>query len=174
MNYLEISHCNMVNGDGLRTVLWVAGCSHRCKGCQNAFSQNPSEGIKFDEDAKAELFKDLTTDWCAGVTFSGGDPLFEGNRAEVIALAKEIKEKFPAKNIWLYTGYCWNDILNDPTMSEVIKHVDVICDGPYIESQKDVNLHWVGSTNQHVINVKERIKKIVSLMNMNEVNSTLH
>ena len=163
MNYMEISHCNQVNGDGNRVVLWVAGCSHHCKGCQNAYSWDPCIGVKFDDAAKEEIFKDLETDWCAGLTFSGGDPLFEENRAEVIALAKEAKEKFPSKSIWLYTGYQWGEIVDDPTMAEIIKHVDVICDGEYIEELRDIDKHWVGSSNQNVIDVEERLKKVSQL-----------
>lgn len=163
MNYLQISHCNQVNGDGNRVVLWVAGCSHHCKGCQNAYSWDPCIGVKFDDAAKEELFRDLATDWCAGLTFSGGDPLFEGNRATVIALAREAKERFPDKSIWLYTGYQWGEIIDDPTMAEIIKHVDVICDGEYIEELRDIDKHWVGSSNQNVINVEERLKRVAQL-----------
>ena len=78
-------------------------------------------------------------------------------------LPEELKEKFPLKKTWLYTGYCWNEIVADDSMSEIIKYVDVICDGPFVESLKDVNLHWVGSSNQHVIDVKERLQKIVDI-----------
>jgi len=87
----------MVNGDGNRVVLWVAGCSHHCKGCQNAYSWNENAGIEFDQKSKEELFSDLSTDWCAGITYSGGDPMFYDNRETIISLAKEIKEKFPDK-----------------------------------------------------------------------------
>ena len=82
------------------------------------------------------------------------------NYKTAIALAKEFKEKFPSKTIWLYTGFCWNEIIDDDSMKDIIKHVDVICDGPFVESLKDPSLQWVGSSNQHVIDVKERIKKI--------------
>jgi anaerobic ribonucleoside-triphosphate reductase activating protein len=163
MNILQITHCDQLNGEGNRVVLWVAGCSHHCKGCQNAYSQDPSLGVKFDDKAKEEIFKDLNTDWCAGITFSGGDPLFINNRKEIISLSKEIKEKFPTKTIWLYTGYTWSEILADESMSEVLKFVDVLCDGEYIEELRDVDLYWVGSKNQNVINVKKRIEQVSNL-----------
>ena len=165
MNYMEISHCNMVNGDGLRTVLWVSGCNHNCPNCQNPYSHDCNIGIKFDDKAKEELFKDLHEDWCSGVTFSGGDPLHERNREEVINLAKEIKEKFPTKNIWLYTGYTWNEIVDSSSMINILKYVDVIVDGPYVESLKDPTLHWRGSSNQNIICVKRRINQINSISN---------
>ena len=163
MNFLQITHCDQLNGEGNRVVLWVAGCSHCCKGCQNAYSQDPNIGVKFDDKAKEEIFKDLATDWCAGITFSGGDPLFINNRKEIIALSKEIKEKFPTKTIWLYTGYTWSEILADESMSEVLKFVDVLCDGEYIEELRDVDLYWVGSKNQNVIDVKKRIEQVSNL-----------
>lgn len=103
--------------------------------------------MEFDEKAKVELFADLNEDWCAGLTFSGGDPLFEGNRREVIQLAKEIKEKFPAKTIWLYTGFTYNEVINDETMRDILKYIDVLCDGEYIEELRDIDKHWVGSSN---------------------------
>lgn len=164
MNYLNITHCDQVNGSGNRVVLWVAGCSHRCKGCQNAHSWDATAGLKFDADAKNEIFEDLSEDWCSGLTFSGGDPLFDGNRSEVISFAKEVKQKYPTKNIWLYTGYQWHEILEDSTMSEIIKYVDVICDGEYIEEQRDIEKHWVGSSNQNVIDVRQRIAQVTNLM----------
>jgi anaerobic ribonucleoside-triphosphate reductase activating protein len=164
MNFLQITHCDQVNGLGNRVVLWVSGCSHHCKGCQNAYSQNPSIGIKFTDNAKEEIFKDLNTEWCAGITFSGGDPLFIDNRNEIIALAKEIKEKFPAKNIWLYTGYTWSEIIEDPSMSEILKYVDILCDGEYVEELRDIERHWVGSSNQNVIDVKKRITQVSNIM----------
>lgn len=160
---MSITHVDQLNGDGNRVVLWVAGCSHKCPGCQNAYSWDPAIGIKFGQDAKEELFKDLAEDWCAGITFSGGDPLFCANRAEVINLAKEVKERFPTKTVWLYTGYCWSEIITDDSMSSILKYADVICDGPYVESLRNVDLHWVGSSNQHVINVKERLAKVSQL-----------
>lgn len=163
MNYLNITHCDMVNGSGNRVVLWVSGCSHHCKNCQNAYSWNPNLGTKFDDAAKDEIFKDLKEDWCSGITFSGGDPLFESNRREVIDLAKEIKEKFPSKNIWLYSGYTYNEIINDSSMSDILKYIDVLCDGEYIDELKDIDRHWVGSSNQEVIYVKRRFQQMSDL-----------
>lgn len=163
MNYLDIKHCNMVNGEGLRAVIWIAGCDRNCPGCFSPYTHDPSAGVKFDEAAKEELFRDCSEDWCDGITLCGGDPLFPGNRSESVALAREFKEKFPDKTLWLYTGYCWNEIVDDPSMNEIIKYADVICDGPFVESLKSPDLQWVGSSNQHVIHVKDRLKKISEL-----------
>ena len=110
MNYHNITVDDMKNGDGLRTVLWVSGCDHRCRGCQNPQTWPETSGIPFDEDAKAELFEALSRDYMNGVTFSGGDPLFCRNRDTVGALIEEIHEKLPEKTIWLYTGSLFEEI----------------------------------------------------------------
>jgi anaerobic ribonucleoside-triphosphate reductase activating protein len=161
MNYLDIQHCNTVNGTGLRTVIWISGCERKCKNCFQSHSHDFFSGIKFDEKAKNELFRDNNTDWCSGITFLGGEPLHPKNINEVINLAKEAKEKFPNKNIWLYTGYTWEEIISNETMSEILKYIDVLCDGPYIDELRNTNLKWVGSSNQNVINVKEKLKNTI-------------
>ena len=135
MRYHNITKDDMLNGDGLRVVLWVAGCGHHCKGCQNPITWDPNGGIPFDDAAKAEIFEQLDKDYISGITFSGGDPLHEANRADVTALAKEIKERYPKKDIWDYT--------------------DVVVDGRFILAQRDVTLEWKGSPNQRVIDVKK-------------------
>lgn len=154
MKYLSITHVDQLNGDGNRVVLWVSGCSHHCKNCQNKFSWDPEAGTPFDDKAREEIFKDLSEDWCAGLTFSGGDPLFEMNRRDVISFAKLVKEKFPSKTIWLYTGYTYDEVLADNTMSPILEYIDVLCDGEYIDELKDLDKHWVGSSNQNVIAIK--------------------
>lgn len=89
--------------------------------------------------------------------------MFSANRVEIIQLAKEIKEKFPTKSIWCYTGYTWSEILADSSMSEILKYIDVLCDGEYIEELRDIELKWVGSKNQNVIDVKKRIEQVSNL-----------
>lgn len=101
----------MNNGDGLRVVLWLSGCSHHCYNCQNPQTWNPDNGIPFDEDAKQEIFEELSKNYISGITLSGGDPLYQENVSQVLPLIKEIKEKFPDKTIWLYTGYTYEQIM---------------------------------------------------------------
>ena len=129
MRYHNITKDDMLNGDGLRVVLWVAGCDHCCKECHNPVTWDPNGGLFFDEKAKAEIFEELEKDYISGITFSGGDPLHSANAYEVMMLAKEIKEKFPSKTIWLYTGDVWENVMHDPVM----KYVNVLVDGEYIE-----------------------------------------
>ena len=105
MRYHNITKDDMLNGDGLRVVLWVAGCSHGCRECQNPITWDPNGGLPFTDSERAEIFAELDKDYISGITFSGGDPLHPSNIAEVTALAREIREKYPDKTIWLYTGY---------------------------------------------------------------------
>ena len=160
MNYLDIKHCNMVNGTGLRTVIWVAGCERNCPGCFSPYTHDFTAGIKFDETAKEELFRDSNEDWCAGITLLGGEPMHDANFPEVLAIAKEHKEKFPKKTIWLYTGYTYDEIINDSVRLEILNYVDVLCDGPFVKELKNPNLHWVGSSNQNVIDIQKRISQV--------------
>lgn len=155
MRFHNITTDDMLNGDGLRTVLWVSGCSHCCKECQNPVTWDPNGGLLFDKEAKKELFEKLGKDYISGITFSGGDPLHTSNRREVTALAKECREQFPDKTIWLYTGFLWESVHHLPVM----EYVDVLVDGEFECDKKDVNLHWRGSPNQRVINVQETLKK---------------
>ena len=151
MNYFQITKCDMLNGDGIRVVLWVAGCSHHCKGCQNAYTWDCTAGLPFTDEVKQELFNALAEDYINGITFSGGDPLFTGNRAAIAQLIKEIKQKFPTKTIWLYSGYLYEDIRTFDEIKPVLNDIDVIVDGPFVESLKDDHYKWAGSTNQRVL-----------------------
>ena len=148
----------MLNGSGLRVVLWVAVCSHHCKGCQNPITWDANNGIPFDENAKEELFEELNQSYCSGITFSGGDPLDDANFDVIYNLVKEIKTKFPNKNIWLYTGYTWEEIYYYKKL-RILLYIDVLVDGPYIEEQRDISLKWVGSKNQRIIDVQASLKK---------------
>lgn len=172
MNYHDITHDDMNNGDGLRVVLWLSGCSHHCYNCQNPQTWNPNNGIPFDEDAKQEIFEELSKDYISGITLSGGDPLYQENVSQVLSLIKEIKEKFPDKTIWLYTGYTYEQIMwpvitsdfnpeRDKLISgkrKILQLCDVLVDGEYIDEQRDITLKWKGSANQRVIDVQKSIK----------------
>jgi len=155
MNYHDITKEDMLNGDGLRVVLWVSGCEHGCVGCQNPITWVPNDGLRFDADAEAELFEALGKDYISGITFTGGDPLYPGNRTEVRRLIGEVKRRFPGKTIWLYTGYLWEEIRE----LDFIHDVDVIVDGRFVKELLDNTLHWKGSSNQRVIVVKESFVK---------------
>lgn len=155
MNYHNITTDDMLNGDGLRTVLWTAGCSHHCHGCHNPITWDGNGGLPFDEKAEDELFSDLSKPYISGITFSGGDPLFEQNRSEVGRLIRRFVSEFPNKTVWLYTGYVWEDICDLP----FIKYVDVLVDGRFEQARADKKIHWAGSSNQRVIDVKKTLEK---------------
>ncbi len=154
MRYHNITKDDMRNGDGLRVVLWVAGCSHCCKECQNPITWDPNGGLEFDEAAKQEIFEQLNQEYISGITFSGGDPLHSANRKEVGRLIAEIREKYPDKTIWLYTGSDWDEIYHYPMMQDI----DVVVDGEFILEKRDVTLRWKGSSNQRVIDVQKTLR----------------
>lgn len=161
MRYHNITKDDMLNGDGLRVVLWVAGCEHACPECQNPVTWDLNGGIPFDENAKQELFAELDKSYISGITLSGGDPLHTCNRKDIGDLVSEIREKYPEKTIWAYTGYEWQQINTLPFMDKI----DVLVDGKFDVKLKDVTLPWRGSSNQKVIDVKKSIElgKIVLL-----------
>lgn len=141
MNYHNITYPDMNNGEGLRVVLWLSGCSHKCKECQNPQTWDANSGIPFDESAKEELFRELDRDYISGLTLSGGDPLFEGNLDDVLDLVTEVNKRYntpqnrvyvtdknnniltsfpdkirlssPEKSIWIYSGYTWEQLFED-------------------------------------------------------------
>lgn len=172
----------MLNGDGLRVVLWLSGCSHNCYKCQNPQTHNPNSGILFDEKAEEELFGELSKDYISGLTLTGGDPLHENNLDTVLNLINRLRILFLEKTIWLYTGYTWeiimdyktefsnknflkvpnDEILYDYHMfqrKEIIKSVDVVIDGRYIDSQRNLSKKWAGSDNQRVIDIKKSLQQ---------------
>ncbi len=155
MRYHNITKDDMLNGDGLRVVLWVSGCSHCCRECQNPITWDPDGGLYFDQAAKQEIFEQLEKPYISGITFSGGDPLHGANRPDVRRLAAEIKEKYPDKTVWMYTGDNWENVMYDPVM----QHVDVLVDGEFKIGEKDNKLLWKGSKNQRVIDVQESLRQ---------------
>lgn len=160
MNYHNMTHEDMINGDGLRIVLWVAGCNHYCKNCQNPITWDINGGIPFDNNAIQEIIDELSKEYCSGITFSGGDPLHPGNREEILNIIKNIiKPYFPNKTIWIYTGYKWEQLLQDNICKEIVKLSDVIIDGEFIEELKSPDKPWVGSSNQRVIDCRKSLQE---------------
>lgn len=178
MNYHNITYPDMNNGSGLRVVLWLSACSHRCKGCQNPQTWDANSGIPFDEEAKEELFRELEKDYISGLTLSGGDPLHEANLDGVLELVNEIRLSFPNKSIWIYSGYTWDDIWDygisgtdlmnkhwygwtteQAKRQDILKQCTVMVDGRYINSQRDITLKWRGSNNQRVIDIQQSLKQ---------------
>ena len=150
MRYMNILDCSIADGSGVRVALYVSGCNHCCEGCHNKESWDCSAGKLFTQEKKEELFKLLDRYYIDGITLTGGDPLIENNLKECTALCKEIKERFPKKTIWLYTGYVYEDVSD----LEIMNYVDVVVDGPFIQEQRDITLPFRGSSNQRIIKVR--------------------
>lgn len=167
MNYHKIETTSIANGIGVRCVLWCAGCSLHCKGCQNPSTWDFNSGKLFDEAAKQALFEVLSKPYIKGITFSGGHPLEEKNRHEIYNLLKEIKSQFPEKDVWMYTGYTWEYISDIQEIQQILQYVDVLVDGPYIEAERDITLAFRGSRNQRLIDVQKSLfqGKIITLQN---------
>lgn len=160
MNYVKITKNDIANGEGVRVVLWLSGCSHKCKGCHNPQTWNIDSGIQFDEKAEKELFEALDKPYIAGITFSGGDPLHENNLEDVLNIINKIRILFGYdRTIWLYSGYTWDEVWeqDNKLRKEIVSKCDVFVDGRYEEEFRNVALKWCGSTNQRVIDVKESL-----------------
>lgn len=172
MKYHNITKADMLNGEGLRVVLWTSGCSHHCQACQNAITWNKDDGLDFDEAAKQEIFDELENDWCDGLTLSGGDPLLVNSRSEIAKLVLEVKERYHDKSIWCYTGYTWEALLEekktDEDLKTILDNIDVLLDGKFILRLALEKLHYVGSSNQCIIDVKKSLeeeKKVIYISN---------
>ena len=168
MNYIMIRTDDMLNGNGLRVVLFCTACDHYCKNCHNVETWQASNGIPFDDTAKATIYKELENDYIDGLTLSGGDPLNKNNLDDILALCKEVKYKYPHKTIWLYSGYTWDyifdssntvDVLSNVKRTEILKLCDVFVDGKYEEELASVKYPWAGSTNQRIIDVQKSLEK---------------
>lgn len=178
MRYHNITTADMMNGEGLRVVLWLSGCTHHCYNCQNPITWDENDGLVFDKSAKEELFRELGKDYISGLTLSGGDPLHEANLDGVLELVNEFRLSFPNKSIWLYSGYTWEEcqpfseegLLKGSNFApnlqkilykrqQIITLCDVMVDGRYIDSQRDITLKWRGSKNQRVIDIRKSLQK---------------
>lgn len=165
MNYHKIEYDNMLNGEGIRAVLYVAGCTHHCKGCQNPQTWDINSGKKFTDDDFNEISAYMYNDYVSGLTLSGGDPLCMNNFKTVRHICQTFKARHRSrgKTIWLYTGYTIEQILNNEILRSILEFVDILVDGKYVEELADRDYHWAGSTNQRIIDVKKTLeqKKVV-------------
>ena len=166
MNYHNITKNDMNNGDGIRVVLWLAGCEHHCEDCQNPQTWNYDSGIPFDEKAQSEILDELNKDYVAGITLSGGDPFAPKNRKEVKKFINLIHFWYPDKTIWIYTGYTYEQLLfeGDFDCVSALSLSDVLVDGKYMKSLRDVSLKWRGSKNQRVIDIQKSFNSGIAVL----------
>lgn len=152
MNYHNVTKCDMLNGEGARVVLWVSGCTHACPNCHNPQTWDKNSGIPFTSEVVDEILQALSEPFCNGLTVSGGDPLATYNYETVLDLCKLVKNQFPTKTIWIYTGYVFDEV--KVKYPEILEYIDVLVDGPYIERLRDKKLQYRGSSNQNIIRLK--------------------
>ena len=148
MNYSKIVSYDICNGTGWRVSLFVSGCSRNCPGCFNPQTHDPCFGQKFTEKTKQLIFNELDKDKISGLSLLGGDPMYPANRKEIIEFCKEVKEKYPNKDIWMWTGYLLDELLEEASAGQIFRYVDVVIDGPFKQELKNPELKWMGSSNQ--------------------------
>ncbi len=163
MHYAKIKECDVANGPGVRVSVFVSGCNHHCKGCFNEIAWNFEYGNEFNQETIDEVLKDLDKDYIEGLSLLGGEPLEHSNQKGLLPLIKQVKEKFPQKSIWCYTGFDYEkDVMgnmykNWDETKELIDNIDVIVDGKFEESLKNPSLKFRGSSNQRIIDVQKSI-----------------
>lgn len=153
MNYATIKNLDIANGPGIRVSLFVSGCRRRCKGCFNSEAWNFQYGQKFTSETFQELNKLVGNEHVAGLSILGGDPMEPENRDDVFKICEVVRYWYPQKTIWLWTGYLWEDVKD----LKVMRYVDVLVDGPFVEDLKDLRLPYCGSSNQRVIDVQKSL-----------------
>lgn len=167
MNYATIKWTDIANGEGVRISLFVSGCTHRCRNCFNEVAWDFTYGDLFDETVENKIIQELASDYIAGISLLGGEPLEPQNQKALYPFVKKVKKAYPDKTIWCYTGFVFDEksgLLketqkNTEWTKELISTFDVLVDGAYIEELKDIRLKFRGSSNQRVIDVKKSLSK---------------
>jgi len=167
MNYGTIKTCDIANGPGVRTSLFVSGCTHHCKGCFQAETWNFDYGMPYSEETETMLLESLKPSYIKGFTVLGGEPFEPDNQRVLVKLLKRIRVKYPDINIWSYSGYLFEELTGQvegtgrarcEVTSEMLLYLDGLVDGKFMEDKKDLSLSFRGSSNQRVINVQESLR----------------
>ena len=159
MNYAEIKNCDIANGPGVRVSLFVSGCTHHCPGCFNQVAWDFHYGQPFTQQTIDEILELIKPDYIRGLTLLGGEPFEPENQPDVVKLLRQLKEKYPQKSIWAFSGYLFDrDILSGhlgdwEITKEYLSYLDVLVDGPFVEAKKNLGLRFRGSENQRIIDV---------------------
>ena len=172
MNYAGIKYCDIANGLGCRTVLFVSGCRNACKGCFQPQTWDFSYGEPFDEKVQKEILDSLEPAYIAGLTLLGGEPFEEENQETLLPFLRRVRKEHPDTNIWAFTGYIYDRDLTEgcrkftKDTKEMLSLIDILVDGPFMEEKKDITLKFRGSSNQRVIDLKKTLEegKIVLFM----------
>ncbi len=164
MNYGTIKKTDISNGLGVRVSLFVSGCTHHCEGCFNQETWDFTYGKLFTEETEAEIMEALSPDYISGLSLLGGEPMEVQNQRVLLPFIKKVKNLFPTKDIWCYTGYTLeSDLRGDSRATcectdEMLHHIDVLVDGEFIQELKDISLQFRGSSNQRIIDVKRSME----------------
>ncbi len=165
MNYAEIKYNDIANGPGIRTSLFVSGCTHACKGCFNQIAWDFNYGKPFTEDTINDIIESMRPDYVQGLTLLGGEPFEHTNQQGLLPLLRAVKRFLPDKDIWCFTGYLFDkDICEDmcakwEETKEMLSYIDVLVDGKFVEELKDMMLKFKGSSNQRTILVQESLRQ---------------
>ncbi len=165
MKYGEIKNCDIANGEGVRISLFVSGCTHHCKGCFNAETWDFNYGKSFTEEVEDKILEDLKPAYIAGLTLLGGEPFEPVNQRVLVDFVRRVREQYPKKTIWCYTGYTFDTDLaaggraHCECTAELLGMLDVLVDGEFVEEQKDITLVFKGSSNQRIIDVQKSLKE---------------
>ena len=157
MNYVTIYKADMVNGFGVRVSLFVSGCSHRCNGCFNAKAWNEDYGKPYTQEVEDAIMEYLKAPYVRGITFLGGEPMEPGHQEYIDRLVRRIRSEQPSKDIWLYSGYTLEQLraMQTPYVKNILANVDVLVDGRFVQSLRDPDLPFRGSSNQRIIDMKQ-------------------
>lgn len=163
MKYADIKKYDIANGPGVRMSLFVSGCDHHCKNCFNPETWDYDYGKEFTMDTINEIVELLKPSHITGLTLLGGDPLMPRNIHDVALLCRIVKETYPEKSIWCYTGYTWEFLMSSPVPDDLYKlltkYIDVLVDGPFIEELKNLSLKFRGSSNQRIIDMHKTLRE---------------
>ena len=163
MYYGNIKKYDIANGEGVRISLFVSGCTNHCKNCFQPETWDFEYGKPYTKETEAEILNFLKNDFCKGLSLLGGDPFEFSNQEELVKLCKKVKECYPNKDIWAWTGFILDQDLLDggrrhgPMTDELLSYIDVLVDGPFVEEKKNIQLAFRGSENQRVIDLKKSL-----------------
>lgn len=164
MNYGAIKKCDIANGVGVRTVLFVSGCTHHCKGCFQPETWNFDYGERYTKQTEDEIIESLRPDYVDGITLLGGEPFEPENQRELVKLLRRIKKELPQKTVWSFSGYTYEELTGDSRAvceitNEMLSMLDVLVDGEFVEAKRNISLRFRGSENQRLIDMNKTRKE---------------
>lgn len=164
MNYAKIKKCDVANGPGVRVSLFVSGCTHQCKNCFNKEAWDFNYGCQFNQNTETEVIDALKPEYIKGLSILGGEPMEKANQEGLLPLVKKVKQTYPDKSIWCYSGYTFDTQIlegkanNNEVTKELLQNIDYIVDGEFVDELKNPNLKFRGSSNQRIIDVQNSLK----------------